>query len=376
MPASDSGGASPTPGAIVLGDRVRHLLGLARRARVVAADHALEARVLLAAPDHLGQEIRLAQPRGAARGLGGRRCQPLGEPGRHRLEPLGLVAQAAEPLHPHHAGEGVDALGGRVLEIGLPVEACVLEARGEHALVAAPHLVEPALVAVPRRDETWHQPAVWGLDREEALVLAQRGDDDLARQVEVARIERAHERRRPLDEIHVDVEQLGIVDAAPLLAGRERLDLAREPRAAFLGIGHHHGRLERRRVRARRRDLDRAAAQEAMPLRLASRGEPERRHRHDLVAEQRHEPAHRAREARVVLEPAHRFRELEPRRHRREQRRQHLDRGTSGVVDGDGDVLALGRGDAAHVRRIGALPLAEAEQRLGRLAVRVERGLG
>jgi hypothetical protein len=94
-----------------------------------------------------------------------------------------------------------------------------------------------------------------------------------------------------------------------------------------------------------------------------------------VVAEQRHQPAHRARERVSSPGGAHALRKRQPQGERAEQRRQHLERRLAGVVDGDRHVLALGRLDPAHLGGIHALALAEADQRPGGRTVGTESHL-
>src|SRR5262249_59405121 len=75
------------------------------------------------------------------------------------------------------------------------------------------------------------------LDREEALVFAQRHHDDLARQVEIVAIEAAEERGRPLEQEVVDLLELRIFDHAPAAGRRLTLELRAQVRRAPYGIG-------------------------------------------------------------------------------------------------------------------------------------------
>jgi len=209
-----------------------------RSARVVAAHHALQARVLLAAPDHFAQQVGLAQERGPLGcSLGGRR-ESLGEPAGERLEPRGLVAQRAQALHPHHAREFLHEIGGLVFQVRVPVEACVVESRHQHVLVPLAHGGERLVVAVPNGEEAGLERGVTrAFHGEEALVLAERGHDDLARKVEVALVERAGHRGRPFDQVVDDVHELVVGHDPPALRGRRGGDLLAHHAPALGRIG-------------------------------------------------------------------------------------------------------------------------------------------
>jgi hypothetical protein len=204
-------------------------------------------------------------------------------------------------------------------------------------------------------------------------VLAQRGDDDLARQLEVTLVERAGDRGGPLDQIVDDVHQLVVGhDAAGLLA-RRRDDLLAHRAPPFRGVGQHLRLAQRLQVAPGLLHVECRRVEEAVAVRAAAGFEPERLHRHDFLPEQREQPADGPPEAIVAVVPAHGLRELELHRHLAECRRQHLERGLPLVVHGDGHVFALRRGDLAHGRGLDALAGAEAEQRARRAAVGVER---
>src|SRR5262245_48695382 len=102
-------------------------------------------------------------------------------------------------------------------------------------------------------------------------MLAQGGDDHLAREIEKAFVERAGEGVGPLEHEVVDAQQPRVRDDAAARTGRELLDLFGGDQPARPMIGEHVLALEYLEVPGRAAGRDRAGRQEAMAARLTSR---------------------------------------------------------------------------------------------------------
>ena len=165
---------------VMIVDGLPDFVRLALRARVESADDALQFGELL---DQFGGEIALGQARRA----------------------LGVLV-AAEFLHQcHHAfgllqirpelglesyvGEIFDAVREFLALIGLPEEARIVEARAQHALVAAADQSFGIGAGVHHGNEPRREMAGFVFHREVLLVVAHHGDEHFFGQCEELRIE-------------------------------------------------------------------------------------------------------------------------------------------------------------------------------------------
>jgi hypothetical protein len=98
-------------------------------------------------------------------------------------------------------------VGQRLLAILVPEKSRVGQPRAHHALVAGAHLRRVAALDVAHGDEMRPQLAGGVLHGEVALVLLQRGDQDFARQIEEAPLERAGDGGGPFHQRGDFVEQ-------------------------------------------------------------------------------------------------------------------------------------------------------------------------
>ena len=191
-------------------DRLPDGFALAVAPRVEAADDALQVGELA---DHVGHEVGPREPRRAGR-LGHRVAEaevdrePLGE----RLDPLRLPERVAELLLEGEAGEPRDPLLEREPAVVVPEEAGVGEAGVEDPLVAADDVALRVARVVGHGEEVSGERPRGLARREDLLVLAHRRDEDLFRELEVRRVERAADQPRPLDEVCEGVEEDRVVD--------------------------------------------------------------------------------------------------------------------------------------------------------------------
>ena len=250
-----------------------------------------------------------------------------------------------------------------MLEVGLPVEARVLEPSRQHVLGALAHLVDTLKAAVAHREKHRQEAPLAIFDREETLMLAQGGHDHLARKLQVPGVEAPREHGRPLDQEIVDFDQRRVGHGAPSGAASRVIELLLKAPCAPPRLDQDPRALERPRVVSGGRELDLARMEKAMAARRAARLQRERAHRDRVPSEQGDQPAHRAGETGVVRrDPAHRLGELEARGDGGERLRQHHGGRLTHVPDGGGHVFSLGGLHPPHGGRVYALAAAEPEQ--------------
>ena len=172
-------------------------------------------------------------------------------------------------------------------------------------------------------------------------------------QLEEALVERALEDDRALDEMHDLVQDAGGV--APLA---EPIEALRDLAQALCPIRLDARLAQRLRVRARRRDLDRAVREAVAVRDVAAR---RNRHVDRLGVEEGADPADGPREAETALVPAHRAGEGEPAHDLLEALRQHLGERLAGNRDAEEPLsrLELRHGDAVAPCKSLRRPLGE-----------------
>ena len=210
--------------------------------RVVSAHQALQLGKLA---DDFGEQIRLAQPRGALRllhvGADERRklgCEPL-----DALDALGL---RAELLVKHDILELRQPVFEPRLQIGLVEELRIRQPRADHALIAGDdRLAAVGRLDVGNEDELVDQLGVRRIAQHEAFqVGADGGADHLLGDSQKARIERTHQHHRPLDEAGDFGKEALVLDQFEPLRESKLLRLGEDDVAPPLRIEHHLGLVE------------------------------------------------------------------------------------------------------------------------------------
>ena len=372
---------------VVILDGQRNVFGPSVVQRVVAPHRALQLRELA---DHAGQQVGLGQQGGLV-GLGRQRVAaqllPDGAGDRaHAPDALALHAELAvvdDLVEPRHT------LLEPPLAVLIEEELGVRQARPHHPLVAADHRARVVGGDVADDQELVGEPARRVEQRKVFLVGLHREDEALGRHGEELFLEAAQQHVGPLDQRRHLVEQGRIVDRHQPFACRHRLQLARDLAVARREAGDHPallqqllrvvvGVLQHHRLHARL---------EAVAAGLAAGGQPQRRHRHDLGAVQRHQRVRRAHELHAVPAwqftafelVAHEFGNRQPRDRLVQRLLQPLRQGGTGHTT----VEKQGLGLAVHAPRqpghragVGAERSQLLEQRRGGLAVGAESDAG
>ena len=261
----------------------------------------------------------------------------VAERGRERIldqrdHAVGLLAVAAQLAMEGDAGEVLQAVHQRPLEVLGQEERGVAQPRHHHALHAAHDLARGVVVRVRERA---HQ-------RDVLLVMDEHDLEDLGGQrAELLRDAPEHD-GRVLDQVLPLREQAEVVDLAPILPR----ELGRDALRARLGSEDHEVLLQALAKLVIEAHLHRparpAAGQEAMSARgvagLDDRASPRAglggvdRERHDLPVEQGHHPADRPPEGELALAvveprvPAHALGEGEAAQQHRDDAGQHVAR--------------------------------------------------
>ena len=162
-----------------------------------------------------------ARQRGLVHDAGADRDAALREssrnPAAQPLHPQRLVVVAAQVFLEGHVLEPRDPLAQRMLLVGLPEEAGVVEAGPQHALVAVANEAVGIAVGVQHSQKVRRELALGVFDRKILLVVAHDRDQNFFRQLQKFGIEAAQDRRRPLGQIDHGVEQRLVF--APARAG-------------------------------------------------------------------------------------------------------------------------------------------------------------
>ncbi len=287
---------------------------------------------------------------------------------RDRLDPARFLGVGAGRGVERHVLELRDAAREGHLAVLVEEEARVLEPPDDDPLVPLADVPLGVPVGVGDHEEAVRHPFV-RLGREGLLVVAQRGDQDLARELQELGGERSEGRPGELHEVGDLLEKLGVLDRADSLLPRDLHESPRQGGAAGLAVGEDLLRRERLLVRGGRPDGDLPGAEEPVAVGFAPCADAEERQGHELAPEQGHHPVHRPHEAARPVPPAHRLGE----RHRgdglRERLREDLRRAPPGDPAPDREVVPLRRRDGQQRGRLHAHLLREAEGRLRRLPV-------
>ena len=183
---------------VVILDGVGDRLVLALRLGVVAAHEALQ---LGEFADHFGEQIGLAQQRGAL-GLGAVGADHIAQLARQRVDARDALGLRAELLVEHDAFEFRQPVFQPCLQVGVVEELGVGKPRADHALVAGDdRLAAVARFLVGHQNELVHELGGLRIAQHEAfLVVADGRADHLAGDRQERGVERAHQRHRPFDQ--------------------------------------------------------------------------------------------------------------------------------------------------------------------------------
>ncbi len=284
--------------------RLGHRRLFAAQLSVLAAHDALQLGELA---HHAGHEVGLGEM-GAALGrgqLGFRQAGRLGDLGRQLLEADRLVVHRPQAFLEDDRLQLLHPVGQSHLLIFLEEEAGVGQAGFQHPLVAVADDVDVVLAAVADGDEHRQQAAVGGEHGEIALMLAHRRDDRLGRQGEVHVLEPPAQRGRIFHEEDDFLQQVLVDDRrAPLLDG-QFLHLLADDSAAEILVDHHVVVGHLHEIVLGRGQLNRPLAEEAVAVALVAGRDLGERERHDIAAEQRHQPTDGAGEPQVEVAPTH-----------------------------------------------------------------------
>ena len=231
-------------------------------------------------------------------------------------------------------------------------------------------------VAVRHDDELVREPALPVVQREVALVHEHGVHDDLLGNAQELLVERAHEHRGVLGEVHhLQKRLLGQLGTVARLGLRLRHACA-DALLARLLARHHEGALHHGEQVGGRCHLVRAGGQEAVAAREPAGREARELHGHHALVEQGHEPAHRAREELATGAPAARLRPGDAGDHALQhagQKLRHVAGGHAALSEHVLGAVLLAALERFHVQ---ALAAREADGGLRRVALGVERDLG
>ena len=381
---------------VVVFDGEGHVFGQAVVAGVVAAHDALQLGELA---HHVGQQVGLGQLGGqigalhqrlaAGQRVGGGDLPGDGaRDGAHALHALALRAQLVVV---HDLGQALHTAFQRLLAVLVEEELGVGQARAHHALVAADHRAGVGRRDVAHHQEAVGQPALRVQQREVLLVGLHGQDQAFLRHAQELLVEAADQHVGALDQGCDLVQKRFVFDSTQAFTriGRGLVELGGDVGAALLEAGDHGAmQPELGGVAVGRGQLDRVHGRlEAVAVRGTAGREAQRRHRHDLLAVQRHQAVRRAHELHAV-----------PARQRGagaelvghdlgdgqlgdggfQRRLQAVGQRRAGLHAVEEQCLALAIGGAHELRyhgRIGAQRLQFLEQRRCGLALRVQRHL-
>ena len=109
-----------------------------------------------------------------------------------------------------YVGQVLDPFAQRLLLIGIPEKAGVVEAGAKDGFVAVDNQTLGIAIGIADRDELRREIAIRRFDREVSLMDAHHGGEHFLRQVEKLCVKLADERRRPFRQVHQRVEQFVI----------------------------------------------------------------------------------------------------------------------------------------------------------------------
>ncbi len=168
---------------------------------------------------------------------------------------------------------GLVLVVGQVVQVGEPEMAGVGEAGAHHPPIAGGDR-RPAVARdqVRDQDEAVGEPAVRPLEHEALLVGADRGPDDLGRDVEKIGLEFAHEHDGPFDEARDLLDQALVLDQLQTLREGQRPRVLADDRLAPVGVEHDLGLQQRIDIVLVAADGDRSGRHEAVAPGDVSRG--------------------------------------------------------------------------------------------------------
>ncbi len=339
--------------------------------RVVTAHHALQLGKLA---DHAREQIALGQARRARR-QAGIDTDAIGDDTRDFRHAHALVPQAAEGLLVGDVFQRVLIALERRLQIFIPEKLRVGEARTDHALIAFADFLRLLAVEVGDADEVLGELAVRIEHRHEFLVGLHGRDQRFRRYAEEVAIERAGDGDRPLGEVGDLVEQTIIEPRRAAGFLRHARHFVANALAALHRVGQYLGHAHGIGVAVRIGQMHRLRMQETMAARLASAAQAQDLAFNDDRAMQHHQPVRRPHEAVVVIGPAHGLGNRQALERFlddvRQQRRDRLAR-FHAAVDEPGALVGFQLFQLLHAD---AARLRETDQRLARLALRIQCGV-
>ncbi|CFL86638.1 Uncharacterised protein [Bordetella pertussis] len=274
-----------------------HVGGLAVALGVVGAHDALQLGELA---HHVRAQVGLGQQRGAV-AMGGVAAQRRGDAARDGAHALDAFELGAQLVVVDDAAQLLDARGQRGLAVGLEEELGVGQARTHHALVAFDDVGRVGHLHVADDQEAVRQLAAGRVEQREVLLVQPHGQDQaLLRHLQELFLELPDIDRGVFDQGGHFVQQgrdFGVVAQRGAQPLRVLVEQARNLGAARLERGNDAAALGQvGLVALGRGELDGAVALEAVPLRGAAGLQAQRRDRHDVGAEQGHQPVRRAHE--------------------------------------------------------------------------------
>ena len=193
-------------------------------------------------PNHIGQQIGLAEQGGPAGGFAHLGLENFTEHPRQLDHPFGFLQHRAKFCLKDNAGEQVPAFGQRGLSVGIEEEQGILQSRPQYPLMALPADVGILHPGVVDRHKAGQQPPLRIDDRKVFLMFAHRGDQDLCRHLQEFFFETAADPTGEFDQIGDRIDKFFINgDAAICPGGREAhrlLDLGYHRPAPFRRIDH------------------------------------------------------------------------------------------------------------------------------------------
>ena len=259
-----------------------------------------------------------------------------------------------------------------LLAILFPEESRIGEPRTHDALVAGNHLPGVATLDVADRDEKMPERTIVGLDRKIALVPLDRGDHDLARQLEEARVEASRDRHGPFDERRDLVEQRRLDESASPEFGGERRDPGVDRGTPYRDVRDHMGLAQSVRIAIGAGERDRRRRVKAVTARYASCVKPEDFGGNEFLAVQQHDPVHRPHEFCSMCAPAHALRDRQSGDRLHDDAGEHGSRCRARFRAAKCEPLALVGREPRERRDLDAAALGEGACRLRRLAAGVK----
>ncbi len=260
-----------------------------------------------------------------------------------------------------------------LLAILVEKEPRIGEPCADDPLVALSDKTFRIVAAVDNGEKMRRKRAILVLENEALLVITQGGDHHLARQLEVLLVDGAAEQPGILNQFHVFRHQRVIGMNPATRFGGEFSGLLVEQTAPFLGIDEHPALGQSAGVIRSGNDIEDVGPMDAVAHGLSARGNPEGRHGHDNVAQDRDQTMNRPNEIVLTEAPAHHLWKTHGGENRGHRFGQDLGGGPALVDNGGGEIIALvgGFGFELLNRHTGLLG-----KSLGRLGGRTILGKG